>query len=165
MPIAVLILVLVAYAYVMAAYPEYRTPGLVVGGVAAVGLGAYFWLTEPETERATARILAEEVVLDRLALDRSARGATLTGRVVNRSGRFRLREMSIALRLYDCPSEAAPEGDCAVIGDAMAIARPDVPPGQVRAFSASYVFANMPPVAGVLRWEWSILGLRATEPG
>ncbi|CAN5700747.1 hypothetical protein BH23PSE1_BH23PSE1_11520 [soil metagenome] len=162
MPIAIVIIALVAYIYAMLAYPEYRTLGLVGGGLAAIGLGAYLWTAEPEAERSASRIAPEELTLDELVLDRSARGATLTGRVRNGSPEFRLREITLALRLYDCPDAEAALAECATIGDAAAIARPDAPPGQVRGFTASYVFANMPALSGILLWEWEIMGIRAT---
>jgi hypothetical protein len=163
MAVVVLVLAIVAYGYAMAAYPEYRTPGLLLGGLVALGLGIYFWRTEPETARTAIRIAPEELVLDRIALERTARGATLAGRVENTSERFRLREMTIALRLHDCPEAATGLAGCPVIGEASAIARPDTPPGQIRGFSAHYVFSNLPAVTGVLRFEWEIVATRATD--
>ena len=44
-----------------------------------------------------------------------------------------------------------------------AIARPDVPPGQLRAFTAHFVFANLPEPVGSLGWDSRISGTRATE--
>ena len=67
------------------------------------------------------------------------------------------------LRLRDCPAEDTVPDTCPVIGEATAIARPDVPPGQIRALSAHFVFSNLPPVAGTLRWDWRITGTRATS--
>ena len=162
MPIAVLILVLIAYGYVLAAYPEYRLPGLALGAVAVVLLAGYFWRTEPEGARTASRIPPDELVLDQLALEQTPRGATFSGRVRNTSERFRLREMTIALRLHDCPAPETPLPECPVIGEATAIARPDAPPGQIRAFSTHYVFSNLPAVTGLLRWEWVIEETRAT---
>jgi hypothetical protein len=162
MPVVVIVLVLVAYGYVLAAYPEYRRAGLVLGALVALGLGVYFWRTDPEATRTQIRIAPDELALDEIALERTARGATLSGRVRNGSADFRLREMTIVLRLHDCPEEATPLAECPVIGEATAIARPDTPPGQIRGFSAHYVFANLPPVTGVLRYEWVIAGTRAT---
>ena len=162
MPVAVIVLALVAYGYALAAFPEYRRAGLVLGALVALGLGLYFWRTEPEATRTQIRSAPEELALDEIALDRTARGATLTGRVRNGSPEFRLREMTIVLRLHDCPEEATPLPDCPVIGEATAIARPDTTPGRIRGFSAHYVFANLPPVTGVLRYEWAITGTRAT---
>lgn len=163
MPIVVLVLALMAYGYALAAFPEYRIPGLALGALAVLGLSLYFWRTEPEGERADERIAAEELALDRIELDPSARGATLAGRVHNRSESYRLREMTIALRLHDCPEEETALADCPVIGESRAIARPDTPPGQIRGFTAHYVFNNLPPVTGTLRYEWEIEGTRATE--
>ena len=49
-----------------------------------------------------------------------------------------------------------------MIGEASGIARPDVPPGQIRALTAHFVFRDLPPVAGTLRWDWRITAIRAT---
>lgn len=163
MPIVVIVLVLVAYGYVMLAYPEFRTWGLALGGVVAAGLGTYFWLTDPETQRAAIRIEPEELTLDNLSLERTVRGAVLEGRVRNGSETFRLREMTIALRMHDCPDAEVDLADCPVIGEASAIARPDAPPGQIRGFRANYLLATMPPAEGVLRYEWVVTDTRATE--
>jgi hypothetical protein len=162
MPIAILVLVLVAYGYVMVAYPEYRTIGLAVGGAAAAALGAYLWFTDPETARAGARIEPAELTLDRLEIEPTPRGARLSGRVLNSSPEWRLREMTIELTLHDCPDDEIPLEDCAVIGESRALARPDAPPGQTRAFIARFTFANVPEAAGVLRYEWMVMDTRAT---
>jgi hypothetical protein len=163
MPIAILVLALVAYGYALAAYPEYRMPGLVLGAAMAIGLGFYFWRTDPESARTAIRIAPEELTLDQLALDRVARGATLNGRVLNGSERFRLREMTLALRLHDCPEADMSLDRCPVIGESRAIARPDVPAGQIRGFTAHFAFANLPAVTGALRYEWTVETTRATE--
>ena len=164
MPIAVLVLALVAYAAALLAYPEFRRWGIVGGVVAAAGLAFYFTqAAPPEATRAGMRIAPAELVLDQLDLERIAGGATLTGRVRNDSPDYRLRELTLALRLRDCPDATGPVEACPVIGEATAIARPDAPPGQIRALSAHFLFRNLPPVTGVLRWDWEILGTRATE--
>ena len=49
----------------------------------------------------------------------------------------------------------------ALDGEATAIARPDVPPGQIRGLSASFVFANLPPLLGTLSWGWDVVDTRA----
>lgn len=163
MPIFVLIAALAAYVYALITQPGFRHWGLVGGAAAGLGLAVYLWQTTPETSQAEQRIAADEIVLDHLEITRTPRGAVLSGRVLNRSETWRLREMAMTVRLRDCPQEAAgPEG-CPVIGEASAIARPDVPPGQIRAFSAHFLFANVPEPEGRLDWDWRITGTRATE--
>jgi len=86
----------------------------------------------------------------------------VTGRVANGSERFRLRDMTLALRLHDCPDPEAEPASCPVIGEATSIARPDVPPGQLRGFSAHFGFADLPQVVGTLRWDLSVAATRST---
>jgi hypothetical protein len=163
MPIAVLVLALVAYVAALLAYPGFRPWGVAGGLVAAAALALYLTRQAPESQRAGARIAASELTLDQVEVTPTQRGATLTGRVRNGSERYRLRDLTLVLRLRDCPAEDTPPETCPVIGEATAIARPDAPPGQIRALSAHFVFANLPPVAGVLRWDWRIAATRATE--
>ena len=163
MPIAVLVIALVAYAAALLAYPGFRRWGIAGGVVAAAGLALYFSRQKSEAERAGRRIAPAELTLDLVEVAPTARGATLTGRVRNGSEAYRLRDLTLALRLRDCPAEATPVEACPVIGEAQAIARPDVPPGQIRALSAHFVFSSLPPVVGTLRWDWRITAIRATE--
>lgn len=164
MPIAVLVLFLVGYGYALVTMPQARLPLGVAGILVGLGLAVYLWHEgPPEAERALSRIATTDLAFDQLDLSRNGRGATLTGRVTNGSARYRLREMSIDLRLRDCPAPETDPETCPTIGEASAIARPDVPPGQIRSFSAHFVFANVPPVEGTLRWNWEVTGLRATE--
>jgi hypothetical protein len=163
MPIVVLVLALVAYAYALVTVPAFRRPGIVAGLVAAGALAFYLARTPSETARSATRITADELVLSDLELARTGRGAALSGRVENRSPRYRLRDLTLAIRLRDCPDPAADPAGCPVIGEATAIARPEVPPGQIRALQAHFVFTTVPPVAGTLRWDWRITAIRATE--
>jgi len=163
MPIVILILALMAYAYALVTEPGFRRWGLVGGAAVGLGLAIYFFATAPEATRAELRIPPEEITLDALDLETSERGAVLTGRVTNGSEAFRLREMTLRLTLHDCPDADAALESCPVIGEATAIARPDVPPGQVRAFSAHFIFANVPAPTGVLGWDWQIPETRATD--
>lgn len=163
MPILVLTLALAAYVYVLAVEPGFRRWGLVGGAAVGLGLAVYFWNTAPEAVRAALRIGPDELVFDQLELRRSPRGATLTGRVRNDSPAWRLREVTLAVQLLDCPDATRPPDACPVIGEATAIARPDAPPGQVRGFSAHFVFANLPEPSGRLDWDWRVVGTRATE--
>lgn len=163
MPIAILVLALVAYLAALAAWPRARLPGAIAGLVVAVALGLYLWRDgAPEAEQAAGRIPVEALTLDEIAVAPTPRGATLTGRVANGSDTYRLRELTLVLRLRDCPAPETVVETCPVIGEASAIARPDVPPGQLRALTAHFGFTSLPPVSGTLRWDWRIAGTRAT---
>lgn len=67
----------------MIAWPAFRRPGLALGAAIAFGLAAYFWMNASETEEAANRIRPDEIVLDELAIERTIRGAALSGRVLN----------------------------------------------------------------------------------
>jgi hypothetical protein len=157
MPIAVLVLALVAYGYVVIAYPLVRRPALIGGALIAVIIAAAVLLSRPEETT----IAAEELVLDQIAVERTGRGASVTGWVENRSP-FRLRDMTLVLRLHDCASPDEEPEACPVIGESTTIARPDAPAGQIRAFAAHFIFSGVPSVVGTLRWEMSVAETRAT---
>jgi hypothetical protein len=163
MPVAVLILALVAYLAALLAYPGFRRWGIALGLAAAAALALYLARQPSETERAMTRIAADELGFDGIEVAPTARGATLTGRVRNGSEDYRLRDLTLALRLRECPAEETPLEDCPVIGESVAIARPDAPPGQIRALSAHFLFSSLPPVAGELRWDWRVTAIRATD--
>ena len=161
MPIAILVLAFAAYLYALIAEPGFRRWGLVLGAAIGFGLAVYFWLAGGST---APPVTAEDIILDELVLERSGRGATLKGRIYNGAETARLREVALMLRLHDCPEPDMDPAECPVIGEAEALSRPDVPPGQIRGLTAHFVFANVPPVTGTLAWDWEILDLRATAP-
>ena len=163
MPIAVLVLALVAYVLVLIPYPEFRRWAVAGGVVAALGLAFYFSREAPEATPAGTASPPEELTLDQIDVEQTVRGATLTGRVQNGSERYRLRDLTLALRLRDCPDRGRGAGD--LPGDRRGHGdRPaDVPAGQIRALSAHFLFSSLPPVAGTLRWDWRIAAIRATD--
>ncbi len=168
MPIAVLVLTLLAFAYGVFAYPQFRTPALAGGALVAAALAAYFFLASPEDSRSTSRIPLADITLDEVAVQQTVRGATVTGRVRNASTRYHLREMMLQVRLHDCPTSepasapaAAPES-CPVIGEGTSLTRPDVPAGETRAFSTHFSLAGVTPATGTLRWELAVTETRAT---
>lgn len=160
MPIIVLVLALLVYSWAMLAYPGFRRPGLALGVAVAVGLGAYFWLSDPEGESAATRIAVDELAIDAVAIERTIRGAALSGRVLNRSPGYRLRDMTLSLRLRDCATDLP---DCPVVAESSAIARPEAPPGQLRDFTATFLFDTLPPAAEGQRWEWAVTEIRASR--
>lgn len=162
MPVAVLIIALAAYVYAMVAAPRFRIPGAIGGALIAAGLTWYLIVSPSESERAAGLISVEDLTLDRLELEQTPRGATLRGRVENLTETAHLREMTITVRLFDCPLAETELDGCAIIGESSAIARVDVPPGQLRGFSAHYIFPDRPALIGVPRWDQRITALRAT---
>lgn len=160
MPIVVLVVVLVAYAWAMIAYPGFRRAGALVGIAVTVALAAYFVMNEPEDTVAGRRIAPEELEIYEVTIQRTIRGATMSGRVLNRSSEYRLRDMTLSLRLRECG--AGRESECPVIAEATAIARPEAPPGQLRPFSATFLYDSLPFPSETQHWEWSVIAVRAT---
>jgi hypothetical protein len=161
MAIAVLVLALVAYGYLLIAFPEHRPIALGLGGAAAAAAAAYFWLGDPETRRAAPLIPPEQVEITEVAVTPTIRGVDMTGQVLNRTAAHPLAEVTIALTMRDCPPDAPPDEACAVAGESRAIARPDAPPGEARPLRASFIFRPAPTIAGEARYEWRLVEARA----
>ena len=163
MPIAVLILAVIAYVYAMFSLPQFRLPGAIVGVVVAAAVGWYLYSAESAADRAARVISLDEVVLDQISLDRTPRGATLRGRVANKAEAATLQQMTIEARIFDCPDADAELSECGIIGDSVATAFVSVPPGQLRGFSIPFVFSGMPDVEGELKWDQTVIAVRASN--
>lgn len=162
MPIAALFIVIAGAVAVAILYPHLRILALAMlvlfGGV----LGAYFLTGNGTVERQAALIPAEELVVSDVDLTAGVRFETLTGRVTNPSDSYRLRSFDVTVTLHDCPDALVPLETCATIAQDRGTARVDVPPGQTRAFRAVVGFAAVPPLQGVLRWDYRISATTAT---
>jgi hypothetical protein len=160
MPIAVLVLALLAYGYVLLAFPEYRVAALAVGAAAGLALAAHFWLADQGAGRAAPAIPLEQIAITGVSVEPTLRGATISGTVRNDAPQLRLDEVTLALSLRDCPDAATPAEACPVAGQATAIARPDVPPGEERPFRADFIFRPVPALSGEARYEWLLVEAR-----
>jgi len=155
--------VLSLYIYVLFRLPEMRIAGSIIATVLIGGI-LYYTLTAPSVpEQELNRIAIEDVTLEDVTLEFGPRLATLAGRVINNSPSYALTGIAFDVKLYDCATETTPLANCFTIGEDTKEARLSAPPGQLRAFEASLIFANLPEVDGVLRWDYSITALRALE--
>jgi len=156
-------IVLSLYIYVLFRMPELRIAGSIVALVLIGGLAFYMVTVPPTPEVELNRITLDEVAFEGVDLVLNPRNATLSGRVINSSADYTLTQVNFDVKLYDCPSEAAPLSDCFTIGEDEGYARLSTPPGQLRSFTATLLFVNMPDIEGVLRWEYAVNALRALE--
>lgn len=162
MPIIALVAALALLAYATIAAPRLRLAVLAFGLAVALGLGVYLVRSTPESAREIIRIAPEDLTLDQTDFSRQGRGAVLTGRVLNGSPDWHLRDMTLVLHIRDCPPETEDIAACPIIGEATALTHPDTPPGQIRAFRALFALPNLPPATGELRWDWRVIATRAT---
>jgi len=155
--------VLSLYIFALFRLPDMRIAGTIIAAALIGGL-VYYTVSSPSVpEEELNRIAIEEVVLEDVTLDFGPRLATLAGRVINTSTAFALTGIRFDVKLYDCAAEDTPLADCFIIGEDAKEARLTAPPGQLRAFAASLIFANLPDVEGVLRWDYNVISLRAIE--
>lgn len=163
MQIAVIFLAVAGFFYILYTYPRLRLAGGLVMASAIAGLTFYLVVTDPEPQVELGRITTDEIILSDLILDLGVRTSSLTGRVVNGSAEYVLSGVSLDVRVYDCPADDTPLDQCFTIGEDDGYARVTVPPGQLRDFSAVFLFNNLPEITGVLRWDHTITALRAIE--
>ncbi|MFQ5623547.1 MAG: hypothetical protein ACE5FS_09135 [Paracoccaceae bacterium] len=161
MPFVYLAALIAAYLAVLAAYPRLRLGGSIAGAAVIAGVVAYL-LWAPRADRVVAHgIPVDQVRFEELSFTDNGRSFTLSGRVQNLSQDLILRDMDVRIRIYDCPSAESPLAECETIGDDIGIARAQVPPGQVRAFSAIFYYPGLPPVKGEMRWQEEIISAHA----
>lgn len=155
--------VLSLYVYVLFRLPEMRIAGSIIAIVLIGGL-IYYTVTAPNAPEAELNRIADaDVSITDVNLEFEPRLAKLTGRVLNNSTDYRLTGIRFDVKLYDCETEDTPLEACFVIGDDQKEARLSAPAGQLRAFETSLLFTNLPEITGVLRWDYSVISLRAIK--
>jgi len=155
--------ILSLYIYVLFRLPEMRIAGTIIASVLLGGI-AYYSLTTPSApEEELNRIAMQDITIEAADLELDPRVSTLGGRVINNSASYTLTGISFDVKLYDCKAEDTPLDDCFIIGEDEKEAHLSAPPGQLRAFEAALIFANLPDVEGVLRWDYRVMALRAIE--
>jgi hypothetical protein len=155
-----IILGLVALSIFVAAlvqWPRLRLPGSIFLGVVAIAAVITFQLN-PRYDLPD--LSQEEVVLSDVLFVQDPRLTTVTGRVSNQSDEAILSRFTLDTRLLDCPTQELTD-TCVVIGENRTAVYPDVPPGQVRSFTTTLRFVNMPPVEGVLVWDAQVVEVAA----
>jgi hypothetical protein len=156
-------IVLSLYIYVLFRLPEMRIAGTIIASVLLGGL-LYYALTAPAApEEELNRISVDEIMLEGVDLALDPRVSKLSGRVVNNSDSYTLTGILFDVKLYDCATPDTPLTACFTIGEDTKEARLSAPPGQLRAFDAALIFANLPSIEGVLRWDYSVESLRAIQ--
>ncbi len=163
MTIVEIFVILSLYIYVLFRLPEMRIAGTIVAATLIGGLLYYTFTATSAPEEELNRITPAEVALQDVTLEFGPRIATLAGRVANNSPAYTLTGIRFDVKLYDCPAETTPLGECFIIGEDNKEARLSAPPGQLRAFEAALLFPDLPEVDGLLRWDYRIDSLRGIE--
>ena len=161
------ILVTIAIIWLMVVSPGFRAAAILI--VAVVGGGIAWWIHSESKERekrqaeqAQAEILAASRVgdsdldFDSVTLANEYSTWYLRGNVKNRS-KYTLRTIRLKVILEEC----AVRSTCVTVGDQEASAHFEgVPPGQMRNFSTSVPFKNLPSLKQP-KWSYSLIGTRA----
>jgi hypothetical protein len=153
------VLFFLVFCSLMIVSPGFR---YIVIGLVVLG-GLFIWgAIEKNNKEAAARDYVERTSIKKEDLDlanvKLAKDVywSLSGTVTNRSA-FALGSMTFSVQMQDCPTE----NTCIVIGESRATAYSlNVPPKQMRTFSASAEFSNMPQAAKPV-WRYSLVETRA----
>ncbi|MEX0970138.1 MAG: hypothetical protein WD046_06820 [Paracoccaceae bacterium] len=161
MPIALIFLALALTVAVLWRFPEYRL-GIAGALVVVVAVfGTYFSLSEPTEKTQISAIDPDNLALRDVEFLVEPRFVTMVGQVHNLADGAELLVMNLVLRALDCPLVDSPVVECIVIGDDDGTARVTVPPQQLRSFRAVFMLRNLPAVAGVLRYNYTLASTRA----
>ena len=163
MAVVEIFVVLSLYIYVLFRLPEMRIAGTIIATVLIGGLLYYTFTAPSAPEEEMNRIAVSEISIEEVDLVLDPRVSKLSGRVINNSPGYALTGIGFDVKLYDCAAEDTPLAECFIIGEDEKEAHLSAPPGQLRAFEAALIFANLPDVEGVLRWDYSVTALRAIE--
>jgi hypothetical protein len=161
------ILVTVAIIWLMVVSPGFRSAVILI--VVVVGGGIALWVhsenkkwEKGQAEQAQAEILAASRVgesdldFDSVTLTKEYSTWYLRGNVKNRS-KYTLRTIRLKIILEECAVRSA----CVTVGDQEASAHFEgIPPGQMRNFSTSVPFTNLPSLKQA-KWSYSLIGTRA----
>ncbi len=163
MAVVEIFVVLSLYIYVLFRLPEMRIAGTIIASVLVGGVVYYSFTAPSAPEEELNRITVDEISLEDVNLKLDPRVSKLSGRVDNGSQAYTLTGVRFDVKLYDCAAQDTPLTDCFIIGEDTKEARLSAPPGQLRAFEAALIFANLPAVDGVLRWDYHVTALRALK--
>ena len=163
MAVVEIFVVLSLYIYVLFRLPEMRIAGTIIASVLIGGLLYYTFTAPSAPEEELNRIAVNEITIEEVDLALDPRVSKLKGRVINNSPSYELTGIRFDVKLYDCAAEETPFTDCFIIGEDEKEAHLTAPPGQLRAFEAALIFANLPGVEGVVRWDYTVTALRAIE--
>lgn len=153
MPILLGLLALTIVVGAMVQWPKLRMPGGITLAVVAVAVVALFQIN-PRYD--IPEITPQQVILSDVTFVQDPRLTTVQGRVANTSDTAILAKFTLQTQLHDCPT-ATLSDTCIVIGENRTTIYPDVPAGQVRAFTATLRFMNLPPLVGVPVWDTQLV--------
>ena len=163
MVIVEIFIVLSLYIYTLFRLPEMRIAGTIIAATLIGGLAYYTYTAPSASEEELNLITVSEIDLEEVDLVLGPRVATLSGRVSNNSESYMLTGILFDVKLYDCATETTPLPECFIIGEDESEARLTAPSGQLRAFEATLLFNDLPPVEGVQRWGYEVKTLRALK--
>ena len=129
-------------------------------GVVVAGFLLYRHNEQVE-QRATTRISMSEVVLENVTVTPTLDSSyNLSGRITNRSERYRLDGIRFRVGMRDC--QGKDDSRCVGIAEASTYVPVTVPPQQARDFTGSLYFASEPTkLKGTLSWHYEIIEVSA----
>lgn len=137
----------------------FRKFALVIVGLGAAA-GFVIYANEERKEKlALSRIRPAELKFEGVTLKPDYSGYTLSGRLINGSAQYTLKQVTLKVTMRDCSGES--ERNCLIIGESNEYVHLGVPPGQARDFNELVYFSGgaLKP-RGRLVWDYSVVEVK-----
>jgi len=145
-------------------FPALRVLLLVLAFLASA---VVWWVIDREQARralAHQLIPLDEIALRDLAVVSGDNLHHLSGTATNNSDSYVLTELIIEVSLADCPSPAAVDEECQIVGSGLARAHSPwrIPPRESREIEVDFKLRDAEPPQGVARWIYAVAETRAS---
>lgn len=141
-------------------FPPFRKFAVIAGILIVAGIGIILLWSSQQEQASMSLIKPYQIEIDNLRLGQQYSSYSLSGQIKNNSD-HELTDIVLDVKAFDCPTSSITSA-CNTIGeDKNAYFFVDVPAGQVRSMSDSFVsFGDMPPVQGQFLWSYSIVEIK-----
>ncbi len=157
------ILAILSLAVVLYRFPAARPAALASFAVLGVILIAIVVIQDQQDHAGISDIPIDLVSITGFRLQPAYRNSyTLSGRIHNGSDARTIEELTLTVRLYDCPTGSLGDA-CVVIGEDTANVPVKVPPGQTRALQGEVAYYDLPEVEGQRVWDYEVTRIRADK--
>ncbi|NMG42866.1 hypothetical protein GPA22_03830 [Aromatoleum toluvorans] len=150
--IAVLVLLVVSSGF--------RKFALGLVALTVAGGGLLYIQSELEQSRSLSRIAISELAFENVALKPEYSGYKLSGRIMNNSTNYTLKQVKLVVTMQDCTGATGSQ-NCITIGESSEYLYLGIPPVQARDFEEPVYFAGrgLNP-KGHLQWSYSVSEIR-----
>jgi len=150
--------VVVALLFMSSRFP--RTAFSILGAL-ALAAAVYVFGTHDDAQLGRYKLPVGDITIENPVITSAYGGGyQFNARLINANRDILLKEAVVSITMLDCPTPAADDADCAVIGQADERVNIQIPAGQARDVSRTVSFSGANP-AGALQWRFKITETRS----